>query len=170
MHGLIARIHQVVLPSLVAWAICLFSEARPAAVCWLTMEVRVSSWLFTPSFCWLSWLAMELNRLLRSWALPNNRSRGRRITRRRSALQRGEEVAERGGNAGAFIRQQFVDRADLVQIGLGVAIERRGGLQLGVREVGRLTRRTSASVVPVPIKTPPTCCEPAVPCTICWRE
>ncbi|MNJ54589.1 hypothetical protein D3C77_500380 [compost metagenome] len=32
------------------------------------------------------------------------------------------------------------------------------------------TRRTSASVVPLPMKTWPTCCPPLVFCTFCWRE
>ena len=61
--------------------------------------------------------------------------RGHITGRRGGSLQRAEKAAQGRRYARVFIRQQFVDRADLVEISLGIAIERGGGLQLGV-EVG----------------------------------
>ena len=53
----------------------------------------------------------------------------------RRRLQRGEEAVQGRTDTGGLVGQQLVHRTDLVQVGLGIKIQRRGGLQLGIEEL-----------------------------------
>lgn len=53
----------------------------------------------------------------------------------RRRLQCGEEAVQGRTDTGGLIGQQLVHRTDLVQISLGVEVQRRGGLQLGVKKL-----------------------------------